>query len=178
MMRWFSLRSRRQRVLTVLLALAVLAVMGAIWEATRPTSSNVENGPGGLGTGPISVASTPDPTCRPGQEGCVLPGDGGLLAAINVDRKYAGVRAVVKGGEQSQAQACALSGGQRKDCTSHFVALQTPDKSAAELLGPSLALFPGWDTNPQMTAVSIAWAYFPKSATWQCAIVITLRTTA
>ena len=194
-------RRRALRGLALLVAAALL-VLGLVVLLTR--SSGGRSGSGGVAGGaagrsgslagpsstqlatssPISSSASAGPrTSTTSGGGCPTPApcvigsdDGGVVAALNAFRASHGASPVV-GSTSAQAQQCALNQGDSPACAPHYAWQPLPTRDAAKLISMVASASNGfaWLLDPQVTSVSVGWAYQPggggSAGQYECAIL-------
>ncbi len=106
---------------------------------------------------------------------CVLPGDGGAVAALNAFRTSHGLPAV-PGTATSQAQQCALNQGDGPSCAPHYAWQPVSTREGAQVISMIASRSDGmaWLLDPSMTSFSVGWAFAPGaggSGQYECAIL-------
>lgn len=112
------------------------------------------------------ASSTPVPTGTPGATGnpcpsapaCVVPGDGGAMAAVNAYRAAHHLPAVP--GEVSQAaQTCALHNGSGDTCVPHYAYTALASQDGTLAIGKISQFASSWLLDPGVSTMSAGWAY-------------------
>jgi hypothetical protein len=107
----------------------------------------------------------------PSSGACTVSGDaGGVVAALNGFRVSHGVPAV-PGGASSQAQQCALDEGAGPACAQHFAWEIVPMQDGARVISQIASRGAQWLLDPDMTSVSVGWAFVPSTGQYECAIL-------
>jgi hypothetical protein len=133
-----------------------------------PTSSSVSVG---RSTSTRSGGSCPTPAP------CVIGSDdGGVVAAVNAFRASHGAPPVA-GSTSTQAQECALNQGDGPACAPHYAWQPVPTRDGAKVISMIASSGNGtaWLLDPQVTSVSVGWAYQPGdgggAGQYECAIL-------
>src|SRR5262249_18304986 len=70
----------------------------------------------------------------PDQRPCIVPGDGGMLQAINRLRAQRGLGPVIAGDRVAEARACALHNGEGETCPQYYAHMGAGSQHAGEVL--------------------------------------------
>jgi hypothetical protein len=188
--------SQRRRALWGLLALAFAAVIAASLMllfghpgtsdragAPPPASdaSTLTTGPAGTSSHPLasthatprSVGSSKPPVVHtgnpcPSQPSCTVPGDAGLLSAVNRYRTDHHLPAAV-GTVSRNAQTCALHQGSGSTCVPHYVWTNLPKQDAALAVTKIADFASSWMLDPVIQRFEVGWAWNGQS--WDCVLL-------
>jgi hypothetical protein len=132
--------------------------------STRPSSS-----PSTHPTTPTSTAvSCPSPTP------CAIPGDAGVVAALNALRTGHGLPAV-PGAVTAGAQQCALAQGDGPSCQPSYAWQPVPTHDGTAAITLIAGRNTPWLIDSAMTSFGVGWAYVPggpgSPGQFWCAIV-------
>ena len=143
-----------------------VANLGAPATSTAPSSPDLtaqtSSAPSpSVATTPVSSVVTGTPGTGnpcPGAPACVVPGDGGVIAAVNAYRA-AHHEPPVPGEVSEAAQTCALLKGSGASCVPHyaFTSLQTQDGTLA--VGKIAEFASPWLLDQGISTMSAGWAF-------------------
>lgn len=171
-----SIRCKSPAVSSFVVAASVALLAGC-------SASNQSGAPGSLSQGAStrSLATAPSTApvrsvklaadCPSTVQACVVPGDGGVLAAVNKIRKSAGLIDVVAGTKLAAAQACAVASGSGPSCPKYVMWSGASAQQASQVIPVWTAFVPKWAVESDLKALSVAWAYFPKNRDWACVAI-------
>jgi hypothetical protein len=160
---------------------------GAVAGAATPGSGSPPAGPSTTqlttsGATSSSAPVGPRTSTRSGG-GCPTPApcvigsdDGGVVAALNAFRASHGMSPVA-GSTSAQAQQCALNQGDGPACAPHYAWQPLPTRDGTKLISMIASGGNGaaWLLDPQVTSVSVGWAYEPggggSAGQYECAIL-------
>lgn len=109
-----------------------------------------------FGTSPTGPPRTGNP-CPSGTT-CLVPGDGGALAAANAFRAAHG-QEPVPGGVSRDAQLCAQGRGNGPTCKPHYAWTAMPDQDGGKAITKILQFGRDWLLDPGIKDLAVGWAY-------------------
>lgn len=133
------------------------------------TTARTSTGPGAStgSTGSTDSGSPLGPPSCPTSSRCIVPGDGGTIAAINAYRAANG-KSAASGTVSAAAQRCALTDG--GDCAGSWAESQVPDGTAAAAIGKVRSL---GKLLADYRSFAVGWAYDPGSKQYFFAVIRT-----
>lgn len=107
--------------------------------------------------------NAPCPTHSP----CVVNGDYGVTDAFNAERTSLGLSTVTPGTTVNAAQACAVEGGTGPDCQDGQLCVSATALDAQQAMADFEANATDFQTmqDPNMSTISVGWAYHPEWST-------------
>jgi hypothetical protein len=188
--------SRRRRALWGLLTLAFAAVIiaslmllfghpGKSGRSVAPPPANDAGSPTTEPAGTGSHAASPTPSSSrpagslappvihagnpcPAQPSCTVPGDAGLVSAVNKYRTDHHLPAAV-GTVSTNAQTCALHRGSGSTCVPHYVWTNVPNQDPALAVSKIADFADSWMLDPGIQRFEVGWAWNGRS--WDCVLL-------
>ena len=142
---------------------ANLGVAGSSSTSPSPDLTTATGGPTYSSPSPTPSTSAVTGTAGagnpcPGAPACIVPGDGGAIAAVNAYRA-AHHEPPVPDGVSNGAQACALMRGSGATCVPHY-AFTTLASQDGTLAVTKMAEFASsWLLDPGISSMSVGWAF-------------------